>query len=372
MSEVKKRKIVIASILKPVDDARMSEKIGQSLSSVGEYEIHIIGFPSPASVTSTSLQFHPLPYFKRLSITRLIAPWLILAKIWSIKPALFMITTHELLIVGTLAKFLVRCKLVYDVQENYQRNIRYTNAFPPFLRLILSAYVGLKEAITTNWVDHFFMAEKAYLQELKFINKRKSTVLENKLKYTTLSVGPARASNNFELLFSGTLADSTGVFIAIEMAVKLHRFNPDIHLTIIGYAAQAKTLKEIKDRIHPFDFITLIGGDTLVPHAQILQHITIANFGIVAYPPNPATAGSIPTKLYEYLGHKLPVILINHKPWVALCKKYDAAVVFNYPDTDYQQLYQAMTTMRFYSAHPQEVLWHSEEPRLFQAIKQLI
>ncbi len=41
MQEIKKRRIVLASVLKPVNDPRMFEKMGQSLSH--HYEVHIIG-----------------------------------------------------------------------------------------------------------------------------------------------------------------------------------------------------------------------------------------------------------------------------------------------------------------------------------------
>jgi hypothetical protein len=43
---MKKTKVVIASILKPIDDSRMYEKFGLSLEQANEYEINIIGFAS--------------------------------------------------------------------------------------------------------------------------------------------------------------------------------------------------------------------------------------------------------------------------------------------------------------------------------------
>ena len=44
MQEVKKRRIVLASVLKPVNDSRMFEKMGQSLAPY--YEVHIMGTQS--------------------------------------------------------------------------------------------------------------------------------------------------------------------------------------------------------------------------------------------------------------------------------------------------------------------------------------
>ncbi len=36
---MKKRRIVLASILKPIDDTRMFEKLGTSLSTIKDYEV---------------------------------------------------------------------------------------------------------------------------------------------------------------------------------------------------------------------------------------------------------------------------------------------------------------------------------------------
>ena len=66
MQEMKKRRIVLASLLKPVNDTRMFEKIGVSLAQSGQYEVHIIGYPSGTSVSEPNVHFHPLPRFKNI------------------------------------------------------------------------------------------------------------------------------------------------------------------------------------------------------------------------------------------------------------------------------------------------------------------
>src|SRR5688572_21283367 len=116
MQEIKKRRIVLASVLKPVNDPRMFEKMGQSLSR--KYEVHILG-DSGVTVNDNALViFHPLPYFKRISFGRITAPIRILKKILAIKPNLLIICTHELLWVVLFARIFLRCHVIYDVQEN--------------------------------------------------------------------------------------------------------------------------------------------------------------------------------------------------------------------------------------------------------------
>ncbi|HEY9046367.1 MAG TPA: hypothetical protein VIN08_10750, partial [Ohtaekwangia sp.] len=334
MQERKKRRIVIASVLKPIDDTRMYEKMGKSLASF--YEVHVAGYPSIHPPVDTSIHFHPGKPFPRLSFRRWLMGWAVLKKIWQLKPALLIVTTHELLPVAVVAKC-IGCSTIYDVQENYFRNIRYTNAFPKAIRLWVALYVRIKEYIFSPFINHFLLAEKGYKQELSFPGKR-ATIVENKLKKppTPIAARPKHIEQ-LHFIFTGTLAETTGIFLAIDLIDKLYHEDQSVQLTIVGYCAQPKTLEKIRSTIYNKPYISLKGGDTLVPHQTILQEIATASIGIISYPFNPATTHSIPTKLYEYLGYRVPILLINHASWVAICQRYAAAVVFDpaSPDINY-------------------------------------
>lgn len=366
MAEVK-RKIVIASVLKPVNDTRMAEKIGHSLAAKGGYDVHIIGFP--ATSHTPGLTSHSLPFFNRLSLKRLTMPWKILRIVLTLKPALLIITTHELLLPAVLLKLLRGTRIIYDVQENYYRNILYLPVFPRVLRPLIALYVRMKEYITAPVVDHFFLAERGYAEELSFPGKH-FTVLENKLKLPETL--PTAESNTWQLLFSGTLAETTGVFHAIDLAVALHRLEPRITLLLIGYCARPQELSQIRTMISPYPFIRLTGGDGLVPHQAILSAIRGSRAGIIAYPNNESTRNSTPTKLFEYLGLKLPVILINHKPWIDRCAPYGAACIFAPGHIDAENLLSTLKNQRFYFREPTDVHWADEEPRLIEAISCLL
>ena len=182
MQEIKKRRIVLASVLKPVNDPRMFEKMGQSLSP--HYEVHIIGTKSKTDSSHDNIIFHPLASYARLSLDRILSPLRILKKILYLKPALLVICTHELLWVVLIAKIFLRCPVVYDIRENYFRNILYTNSFPAILRVFIALYVRIKEWITIPAINSYFLAEVGYEKELTFV-KNKKVILENKVKKTS-------------------------------------------------------------------------------------------------------------------------------------------------------------------------------------------
>ncbi|MBL0744200.1 hypothetical protein [Chryseolinea lacunae] len=370
MQEIKKRRIVLASVLKPVNDTRMFEKLGCSLATV--YDVHILGTAANTPI-SQGVTMHGHAPFRRMSLQRFGRVFAVMRKAWRLSPDVFMVCTHELLWAAVVVKLFTGCKVVYDVQENYGRNIRYGMAFPAPLRLLIAAWVRAKEWMTRPFVSWFFLAEAGYENEIRFPGKH-VTVLENKAILPAMPSQPRKPFGHapITLLFSGTLAHTTGVFTAIDLARALHACDARVSLHIIGYCAMPAVLQQLKDTIAQHPFITLTGGDQLVPHPEIVSAIEHADVGIVAYPPNPSTANAIPTKLYEYMGHSLPMLLIDHKPWVERCAPYAAAITFRREALDAPALLAALRHQKFYTAPPQNIDWAAEARRLLPVIAALL
>jgi len=371
---MKKRRIVLASLLKPVNDTRMFEKMGVSLAKTGRYEVHIIGYPSTTQLCEPNMHFHPLPWFKRISFGRLAARLKTMEFIIKAKSELLIVTTHDLLGVAILIRIFFGTKIIYDIQENYWRNILFTDAFPKPIRPLIAFFVRLKEWVTSPFFSRFLLAEKCYSHELGFI-KNKFLVIENKCK---VPEGFQRKPNkdSIELIFTGTIAESTGIFQAIDLAKKLHAVESKIELTIIGYCSQPKALLQIEEEVSKNPFIHLIGGKDLVSHTVIMNTIATANFGIVSYPISRHTENRIPTKLYEYLACQLPIILQNHKPWIETCSPFDAAIAINFENPEIESILWQITKRNFYStpfrANPnsanstisETLTWQGEEIKL--------
>jgi glycosyltransferase involved in cell wall biosynthesis len=364
-------RILLASVLKPIDDTRMFEKIGRSLAETGGYEVFIVGFPSKNPPKETdSLHFFPLKKFGRLSFGRFIAAFNIFKIVYQVKPKVLIVNTHELLIVGIANRILFGTKVIYDIQENYWRNILQTNAFPKILRPLLASWVRLKEKLTSPLFHWNFLAEKGYEKELGFVGE-KYTVIENKVRMSE-SFKRKPTPTKTQLLFSGTLAESTGVFEAIQLAKSLHQVEPTIELLIIGFCALPQTLKDIKLAIQDCSFITLIGGNSLIPHSQIMEAIATSDFGLVAYRLSTHIENSIPTKLYEYLGCQLPILLQDHRPWVEMCTPCSASITVDFASPDCSSILLQMKNSKFYISSPTDVTWASEEVKLLNVIVALL
>lgn len=367
---MRKKTIVIASVLKPVNDTRMYEKMALSLSKANKYDINIIGFSAKSIPKEEHISFYPIFNFKRLTWARTLSSITYYQKLKVLAPDLIIINTHELLIPTIIYKWFHPAKLIYDVRENHFRNIMFTKSFPFPFRPILAIWVRSKEYLSSLWIDHFFLAEKYYKKEIHFV-KKKLTVLENKaIIPTQITSELLKNSEIIQVLFSGTLAESTGVFEAIKLVQKLHNSEPKIRLRIIGHSPKTTVINDINLAIKNSDYVSFIGGHTLVDHDQILREIQRSDFGIIIYPSNKSTINSTPTKLYEYLSNELPILIQKHHNWEGICTRYKAGISIDLANFDGKLLLDQMNNQIFYpDGVGEEFLWKSEEKKLLDCVQ---
>ncbi len=369
---MKKTKVVIASLLKPIDDTRMSEKFGLSMAQTSKYDINIIGFDSKNVRSAEHITYHPLKPFGRLSMARFMQPWKVLKTYIKVKPHILIVNTHELLIVTSLYRILFGGIFVYDIRENYAKNVRNTEVFPVLLRPILASWIRLKEWCSKPLITHYILAERIYEKQLPFLSKN-ITVIENKHAASRPLSKRQIHANTIDLVFTGTIADSNGVFEAIDITKALHKLDARVRLRIVGYCALKQDLIRLKEEIKDFDFIELNGGDHLVPHAEIIAAIQSASFGFVLKKPNRGMNDEkLLTRIFEYTANQLPILLLNNPTWVAYCAQFNAAIVVEPKNFSAEQTLEAMTNNQFYTQGDTSIsLWTSEEQKLLKLLAQL-
>ncbi len=351
----------------------MFGKLGMSLAALPGVSVHCIGFPgagAPDEASLIKLHAHTSKPFSRISIARIFAPFRILIKTLRLKPDVFLITTHELLWAALLCKLLTGCPVVYDVQENYFYNILYTKAFPGILRPGLALYVRLKELLCSPFIAFFILAEREYQNELRFA--RPFLVAENKLPLRIARQFVRKpGANRSALIFSGTLAETTGVHEAIDLALALHAHSPAVTLTLIGNCPSKKFLNKLRQRISGYPFIRFTGGVYPLSHEAILNALREADAGVIIYPPNRSTATSIPTKVYEYLALELPILIRHNEPSHRLVRELNAGIVLPSgrpaPDQILAGLQQGIKP-----AHNSSIYWESIEKELFDRVQKIL
>ncbi len=363
-----KKKVLISSVLKPINDTRLYEKFGGSLAKKETLQIHICGFKSEVP-TDPNITFHPLFHFKRLSIKRFLSYWKYAILLLKVKPHIIICNTFELQLINSIYKILFGAEYYYNLEENYFRNIRYTTNFPTAVRFLLAHAVRLKERLLHPFVNHYFSAELCYLSEMPFI-QNKATPILNKFVPTLPSVKrPNRGTKN-HFIYSGTIAEQYGIFTIIFFIKSLHTINPDITLTIIGFCANEKTLTSVKETIKNHQYIQLIGGDERVNHQLILAQIQIADFGIICYKKNPSTDNCFPTKIYEYIHYQLPIINLTKNSWSNHNVLDSAVLEINTETENTSRKLEKIKSHHFYKNNASDdIYWESEEKKLFNVLR---
>ncbi|UOR07024.1 glycosyltransferase [Hymenobacter aerilatus] len=371
--------ILLASVLKPLDDTRMFGKFGRTLAERPGIQVHVAGRRAPHPPDApANLHTHELLVGSRLSWQRLAAQWRYWRLLQRVQPQLVVVHAPELLPLARLWCSQGRERhFIYDVRENYALNILTQQVYPQALRQLLARLVRRIETTAARQAAALVLAERSYAGELPFAEPARTVVLEN--KYQSPPGEPLPAARHvlplppapLELLYSGTISELNGVFDAIAFTHAFRRAWPTARLTIIGFCQQPEVLRRLEQAVAAApNVLTLIGGDQLVPHREVVQAIQRSHLGLLPYRPHPSTWRCLPTKLFEYAAHGLPMLLPDNALWLTTARAYGAALrCADFAQPPAQQLAEELRQTRFYpQGAPEKVFWASEATKLWAVV----
>lgn len=367
------KKVLFASVLKPVNDPRMYSKLGLSLAETGKYEVHIAGFKAEAA--AKKVIFHPLFKFQRLSFQRVLAPWRIFLLALKLHPDMFIVCTHELLFVAVVYKFLTGVPVIYDVQENYIRNILFMNTFPVIIRHVLAFYITVKERMLAPLINGFVLAERIYEKQLKFIHD--FLILENKVqtfeKRLPVPLPLTFQSSGFiKFIYTGTISEDYGILDAIDFFERLHRNWQNFEFEVKGVCTKHSFREHLLLRIACCPFIRADIRSVPIPHEEILQALRTSDMAVLPYRMSPAFEGKIPAKMYECLFFGKPMLIRKTDEWSNLLEPFQAALFTDFFETN--NFLNRLFSIEFYKKIPEaaQILWQYDQKKWIDYVSQMI
>jgi glycogen(starch) synthase len=382
--------VLLASVLKPLDDTRMYGKFARTLAEFlpSTSRVWVAGRQAPTPPAPANVTFTALFQGSRLSLGRLVAQiryWRLLRQT---RPTLVVVHAPELLPLTLLWRRLgAGRQFIYDIQENYGLNIRSQGVYPAGVRQALAYLLRRVEAAAAHRTTALVLAEASYAAELPYLAQLpagKVLLLENKYQpqpgesLPPFAQPTPPATQPLRLLFSGTISELNGVREAIALARALRAAWPGgARLTIIGFCQQPALLAELQQlAAAEATWLTLIGGAKLVPHAQLVAEIGRSHVGLLPYRPHISTERCRPTKLFEYMAHGLPVAVPANPLWTELVQAHGAGVIVDFaqPLLAAQQVAEALRTTAFYPAGPptDDVLWAGEGKKLRHLLESVL
>ncbi len=403
--------ILLASVLKPLDDTRMLGKFGRTLAERPGTRVHVAGRAAPLPPgLPANLQVHELLRGTRLSFDRLWAQWRYWQLLRQLQPAVVFVHAPELLPATVLWQLRhPECRFVYDVRENYALNIETQAVYPAWARGLLARLVRRLETLAAARAAAVLLAERSYARELPFatgaaaeqlpaadptgytagtaaVGQQRATgshrpvlIIENKHQPYDLTPPPyprrlPPVTEPLRLVYSGTISALNGVWEAIRFAEHLRPAWPGgVQLTIIGFCQQPELLARLRAAVAASQgAVVLVGGAEPVPHARVVAEIRASHLGLLPYRPHPSTARCVPTKLFEYLAEALPMVLPPNPLWQPLAKAAGAGLVFDFQQENYPPatgLVEALQTAVYYpQGPPATAFWHSEAEKLLRLL----
>jgi glycosyltransferase involved in cell wall biosynthesis len=223
----------------------------------------------------------------------------------------------ELLPLAALLKLATGAAIVFDVHEDVRRQIRNKYWIPAALRSPLARAYGVAERLCLLWVDRVVVAEDSYTS---LYGTRQPVPIRN---YPTLGVlakvarweGPRAYSGRPELVYCGTIARIRGALEMIEAVHLLAGKFPRVHLHLIGACFPEVLEQEIAARVRAHGLEAQVTMHGRMPLDRAMEVVSQCDIGLAILHPDPNYLHSLPTKMFEYMALRLPVIVSNFGLW---------------------------------------------------------
>ncbi|MDD5606519.1 MAG: glycosyltransferase family 4 protein [Candidatus Pacebacteria bacterium] len=216
-------------------------------------------------------------------------------------------------------------KIIYDVHEDYPKQILSKYWIPKLLRNIIASFFNFYEKRKTKNVDYIITATL----DIKNNFKQDNVIdIKNYPVITNLDFSKNQKSyedkNYYTLIYIGGLEKVRGIK---EIVQSLKFINPKykIKLKLAGKFSDENFKNEIK-KLKEWEKVQYLGQ---LSHSQVLKHLTRADVGLVCLHPLRRFLTSLPVKMFEYMAAELPVIASNFPLWKEIIELNNCGICIN-------------------------------------------
>ncbi|UJP64102.1 glycosyltransferase [Mongoliitalea daihaiensis] len=289
-------------------------------------------------------------------------------------PRVLIITTWELLPAACIGKLIWKWSLIYDVQENYSMNVQWNQPFlSSFRKNLQRSIIQFVEGIFKRWIDHFILAENCYKTELPSFQP--FDVIENTFSGNEKLQKNIRisAEKPIRFLITGTLTPVYGVIEGIYWFQSLAKHYSNVQLIILGHCPMEKFEQKLIDLFYDDTRIVLTVSQNPIPYKQILEAYAQADIVLLPYHQIPSIAPKIPSKLFECLALKKPMLYQQNPAWEKMIQPHLAGFGIDFQQqTNYSGIIEKILSTEFYTIERiPEILWKNQEKQFLNLIQKL-
>ncbi len=199
-------------------------------------------------------------------------------------------------------------KVIFDIHENIRISLVSKDWLPKWLGKLLGAVYFVFERVALLFYHHLILAEESYM---KYYPKKKSTVVLNYPLLVDIKVDSKDYSQHLQFVYSGVVHALRGVWEMLEIVKRLKNNGFNIVLDLVGEVRPQGLNSQIKDFINKNSLESNINIVGKVDFSEVSLYLAKAHIGFSLLKPIPNYKESLPTKIFEYMQHGLPVITNN-------------------------------------------------------------
>lgn len=238
------------------------------------------------------------------------------------KGAIYHFHDPELIPVGLMLKLRGK-KVVYDVHEHYPRMILSKDWIHKVFRIPISLLTNMFEVISSLFFDKIVVV-------LPFIGRRfqrkKVVVVHNYLLRDDLKLNSNIKYRNkpMNVIYHGSITKERG---AVEMIYAIDEVNKTVDTKLMLAGSFDTDELFLKAKSMPgWKYVDYKGW---IDKKEVMDLLSRSRIGIAILHPVSNHLNCLPSKLFEYMAMKIPIIISDFQMWKSIIDKYKCGIALN-------------------------------------------
>jgi len=308
------------------DDIRIYHREVKSLANSG-FDVSII---APGDENDLSIKKIKVPvfFFKKSSNRAerfFLGSLRLLRLVLSIKADIYHFHDPDLIPIGVILKLLGK-RVIYDVHENYPKDILTKHWIARPLRGFVSRFVNLIEVLSSKLFDAIIAATPAIAKRFP---APKTLIIQNfPILDEAAFIQPSTSyiDRSDQVIYVGSISEVRGIkemVKAIEILNNSLSEENFVKLLLLGKFESERLFDEVSS-LPGWKYVEFLGWKS---RDVVEQFLLNSKLGLVIFHPAPNYIDSQPNKLFEYMAAGLPVVASDFPLWREIIKAINAGLL---------------------------------------------